>query len=334
MQQVSTIYARFISRELKLTKEEINKLFKGSSFDSKTLFQQSSMPHKIFFDFLKKVSELYNDEELSLKVGKKLTPMSLGELGNAILAAPTTLESFAVASNFAKLHATYMDLELTSNSNELSLTFIELVDLGSTQQFQTEVLLLLTQNVIEALSGKPFNDGELLFPFEKPTNEKYYLTYFNSPVSFGHQNASIKIPNQYLKILSPFHDPIAWKNYQIRFNSQLNLLMETNNKIFTKRVSDFLQTHPLPLPTMVETARSMNITERTLNRKLGNEGSSYRELRNSILKYHAQFYLKETNLTVDAIASQLGYKDFSSFRRSFKKWTNQSPQAYREKDKY
>lgn len=134
----------------------------------------------------------------------------------------------------------------------------------------------------------------------------------------------------YLSVRSPFQDPSAWESYQVKFVAQLNQFKKTDEKPFTKNVNDFLQAYPPPLPSVLETANSLDITERTLNRRLRSEGASFRSMRNAVLQRHAEFYLKETDLTVDAIAGQLGYKDFSSFRRVFKKWTNLSPQAYRE----
>ena len=331
MQHVSTIYARFITRELQLNASEIDKLLQNTSLNAEQLFERSTMPYLEFFDFLIRVKEQFKDDELGLKVGKNLSPMSLGELGNAIIVAPNVLESFTLASTFAHLHAAYMDTKLTATFDSVSMDFIEQADLGVTQQFQTEVLLLLVQNIIEALTGKPFTDGNFFFPYEAPENQKYYAHYFHSQMIFGEEHARIEIPRHYLTIQSPFYNPVAWKGYQLKFVSQLNELVKKNDKPFTNHVNDFLRSYPPPLPSVGDTANSLNMTERTLNRRLGNEGSSYRDMRNSVLQHHAEFYLNDTDLTIDAIACQLGYKDFSSFRRAFKKWTRCSPKAYREK---
>lgn len=333
MQHVSTIYARFITRELQLSQFEIDRLLQNTSLNAKELFTLNSMAYSDFFNFLITVNQQFSDDELGLKVGKKLTPISLGELGNAMLVAPNLLESLSLASKFSWLHADYMNIHLIANFESVSIIFTEQTELGQTQQFQTEVLLLLIQNIIEAITSTPFTEGKFHFPYSIPTNHKHYKSYFNSPIHFNEQHACIEIPKSYLYIQSPFHNPVIWKSYQLKFVSQLNSLVQTNNKPFTHHVNDLLNACPPPLPKVVDTAARLNITERTLNRRLKNEGSSYRNIRNDVMRRHAEFYLNETDLTVDAIACQLGYKDFSSFRRAFKQWTNLTPQAFRQQNR-
>lgn len=332
MLHVSTIYARFITRELQLDAQEIDKLLCRSSLDSTDLFEQTEMPYREFFDFLKRAKTFDKDQTLGLTVGHKLTPMSFGELGSGILAAPNLLESFILAANFGRINTAYFELMLSAKFNRLVLDYRELTDLGDTQQFQTEVLMSVVQNLIEAVIGRPFIDGKYYFPYQPPSNHELYAKYFNSPCYFNKKNASIEIPRHLLKVRSPFHDPVLWKSYQLKFVAKINHLAQATQKPFTKHVNDFLNAYPPPLPSVSEAANTLNMTERTLSRRLKSEGANYRDLRNSVLQQHALFYLQESDLSVDAIASQLGYNDFSSFRRAFKKWMGVSPQGFRSKE--
>jgi AraC-like DNA-binding protein len=40
-------------------------------------------------------------------------------------------------------------------------------------------------------------------------------------------------------------------------------------------------------------------------------------------------YLADSQVTHEAISERLGFSDASSFRRAFKRWTRQSPNAFR-----
>jgi AraC-like DNA-binding protein len=330
MQHVSTIYARFITRELALSNDQIDQLLSGSSLDAKQLFELLEMPYRDFFDFLTKVSACYTDADLGLKVGQKLTPISFGELGSAILSAPNLLESLMMGADYIRLSAAYYDMRLSAKFDSLVIEFIELTDLSNTQQFQTEVLILAVQNYIEALLGRPFIEGEYYFPYRQPKNTSMYPQYFHSAFAFNKKHASIKIPKHLIEIQSPFHNPELWKSYQIKLAKYLNNLINLSENIFTHKISSALNAYLPPLPSVEELANTLHMTDRTLNRRLKNEGTNFREIKNEVLKNHALFYLSESDLTVDAIACQLGYKDFSSFRRAFKKWQGMSPQKYRE----
>lgn len=331
MQHVSTIYARFFSRELALSNEQINEFLVASELDAKQLFELADMPYRDFFDFLTRVTACNTDINLGLKVGKKLTPISFGELGSAILSAPSSLESLIIGSDYIRINAAYYDMRPSSKFDSLVIEFIELTDLSTTQQFQTEVLMQTVQNFIETLLGKPFTEGLFTFPYPEPENYSSYSDYFHSPSSFNVKHACVTIPKHLFEKRSPFYNPELWKSYQIKLTKNLNSLINMSDAFFTKKIHNALNAYPPPLPNIGELASTLHITDRTLNRRLKAEGTSFREIKNEVLKNYAVFYLLESDLTIDAIAGQLGYKDFSSFRRAFKKWQGISPQEFRNK---
>jgi AraC-like DNA-binding protein len=54
------------------------------------------------------------------------------------------------------------------------------------------------------------------------------------------------------------------------------------------------------------------------------------ELREQLLKSLGTDYLRDTTLSVEAVAVLLNYHDSSSFRRAFKRWTQMTPQQFRQ----
>lgn len=71
------------------------------------------------------------------------------------------------------------------------------------------------------------------------------------------------------------------------------------------------------------------VAPRTLRRKLEAEGTSYSELLSSVRHALAVDYLGTTLLSVEDVASALGFSDTASFRHAFKRWTGRTPNAYR-----
>jgi AraC-like DNA-binding protein len=69
-------------------------------------------------------------------------------------------------------------------------------------------------------------------------------------------------------------------------------------------------------------ASHLNMTTRTLQRKLSEDKTSYREISAEIRKEIAQGYLKAGKLKKNEVASLLGYSDLSSFTKAFKKSTS------------
>jgi AraC-like DNA-binding protein len=80
-------------------------------------------------------------------------------------------------------------------------------------------------------------------------------------------------------------------------------------------------------------AAALFMSKRTLARKLAQDGTSFREIRDSILSRQASSYLLESDLSVDAIATLLNYHDSANFRRAFKRWFDLPPSEYRFQNK-
>jgi AraC-like DNA-binding protein len=77
-------------------------------------------------------------------------------------------------------------------------------------------------------------------------------------------------------------------------------------------------------------AMEMHMTTHTVRRRLKDEGSSFQQIKDSLRCDHAQRLLDQHELSIQAIAEQLGFSESAAFARAFKKWTGFSPGAYRE----
>jgi len=82
-------------------------------------------------------------------------------------------------------------------------------------------------------------------------------------------------------------------------------------------------------PTLEAMADGLHVTPSTLRRRLEDEGSSYRELKDGLRPDMAIDLLCRTSLSVEAIAFGLGYQEVSAFYRAFRHWTGTRPGSYR-----
>lgn len=83
------------------------------------------------------------------------------------------------------------------------------------------------------------------------------------------------------------------------------------------------------IPSFEELTRLLNMSPRTLRRRLEKEGTSYQRIKDNARRDVAISLLSRDGLTVSEVAEQTGFSDPSAFHRSFKKWTGQSPGSYR-----
>ncbi|MEU8898197.1 AraC family transcriptional regulator [Nocardia sp. NPDC048505] len=83
-----------------------------------------------------------------------------------------------------------------------------------------------------------------------------------------------------------------------------------------------------PGPTVEEIAAELAMSPQTLRRRLGEEGTSLRRVREQILRDAAIASLVRGEETVAALARRLGFSEPSSFSRAFRRWTGSPPGSY------
>jgi AraC-like DNA-binding protein len=88
---------------------------------------------------------------------------------------------------------------------------------------------------------------------------------------------------------------------------------------------------PVRYPTISHTARLLGVPVRTLQRRLQYEGLSYSELVEKTRFELACRLLDAPGGSVAQAAKALGYADPGSFSRAFRRWTDMSPRAYRQR---
>lgn len=82
-----------------------------------------------------------------------------------------------------------------------------------------------------------------------------------------------------------------------------------------------------------DVAKSLAMSKRTLQRQLGEESATFKEILNATRQQLAVHYLHKPNIAQGEIAFLLGFQDVNSFIRAFKEWQGVTPGAYRHEIK-
>ncbi|WP_040130692.1 AraC family transcriptional regulator [Burkholderia pseudomultivorans] len=79
----------------------------------------------------------------------------------------------------------------------------------------------------------------------------------------------------------------------------------------------------------LDIARALNMSLRTLSRRLEEEGTTIKDTKDKLRRDLALHRLTKTQDAISEIASDLGFADIPSFYRAFRTWTGVPPGAYR-----
>ena len=82
-------------------------------------------------------------------------------------------------------------------------------------------------------------------------------------------------------------------------------------------------------PSQEEVAEQLHMSPRTLQRRLGDSGTTYKEILDKTRHALAMAYLSAPQHSVSDVTYLLGFSCDSSFTRAFRRWTGQSPSDWR-----
>ena len=106
---------------------------------------------------------------------------------------------------------------------------------------------------------------------------------------------------------------------------------DASEKTIASIVDSLFQNNTEHLPTLPQCAQLLNISERTLKRRLQESGQSFQQLKDNFRKRMASSYLINTDLSNSEIALLIGFCDTRQFYKTFRKWYNMTPKAYRDR---
>lgn len=168
---------------------------------------------------------------------------------------------------------------------------------------------------------------ELPYDMADPATGKLYDRMFGAHVTFGAPAAVLEFDN------SAMRAPIVQTE-----ESLADYLRESPNLLFTARDYDSTASsqvrRALELglqgrnPATEDIADMLSVSAAHLRRLLRQEGTSVNQIREEVLRDAAISGLSRGD-SVDDISGRLGFSEPSSFRRAFKRWTGQTPGAYR-----
>ncbi|WP_153242595.1 helix-turn-helix transcriptional regulator [Frateuria defendens] len=95
------------------------------------------------------------------------------------------------------------------------------------------------------------------------------------------------------------------------------------------RVRDLLARQPRAMPSLGEVASALCMSERTLRRRLQEEGTHFSALCDETRQAIAEQLLTMQRLPIEQIAERLGYSETAAFIHAFKRRKGQLPHAYR-----
>ncbi len=281
------------------------------------------------YAFYRNVLRLRKSPAVGLQLGELFGFETYGLLGYAMLSSTTVSEAIQTAADFAPLTFSHFKI------NKVERDGLSGVAYSQQKKIPNDLLQVYSdRDVSAALTGlrSIINDGVSLamvcLAHSDCSDRRSYENFFNCEVKFGCHRNELLIEKKHAERPLPRRDQEAAAQCREQCQKLLQRLSQT--EATADRVRSKLVEQPGHFPGLEEVAGELNIGVRTLRRLLRKEGTSYQLLLQEIRRELAEEYLS-SNMSIESIASRLGYSEAANFSHAFKRWSGESPRAFRDK---
>lgn len=263
---------------------------------------------------------------LGIEAGRRYTVGSLGIWGFALLTSPTGRELVRLGVRYAPLSFAFIRPVVEEDAEQVRVVFAD-------EEIPEDVRAFFVERELAKLAHlTPFALGaagrlhiETSFDGERAAVLRRALP--DADVRTGRPRHAIRFDAQTLDAPLPQGDPVVAAELEAQCAALLR--ERQRHRGLAGRVRSLVLARLNDPPTIAAAAAELHVSERTLRRRLEDEGATYRGLVDEVRRTVAEQLLRSAHLTVAEVAARLGYHDAAGFTRAYRRWTGTTPAADR-----
>ncbi|ENW17686.1 helix-turn-helix domain-containing protein [Acinetobacter haemolyticus] len=285
--------------------------------------RRNNSTQRRFWDAAEKISV---DSDVGLHVGGNVPPFRGQVIEYLFLSSPTFGEGLQRTIRYQALLTDAMSFKLEHHDNKVAI----ISGLNHPVRHYLECAIGILLNFFKYISEDAFTPSEIWLPYDKGTKQDEYKKIWGCHVRLGQTEGRLFFDAKLLDHPSPAYEPELLKVHEHHAASQLELLHKHQliheiEKILASGLlesSEFDQN--IVASRLDRSARSLRADLQLLNTSYEKVIAQYRERL-------ARRLLSQTQESIDQIVYLTGFSEPSAFSRAFKRWTGETPTAYRQR---
>lgn len=306
--------------------------------DPRSLFQQAGVDPKKLRDpngrypisaltrLWRLAAKTTGDLCIGLTAARFLHPTTLHALGYSWLASDTLREALERGERYHRLVSNGFEARLETLPDQYRF----IMQPGDAVVFADEAVdaaMAIVLMMCRASCGADFSPLRVQMLRKTPADPGAYARLFRAPIEYGANTNAFLFSRQVADTTLPTGNAeLARANdkviteYLVRFDRG-----SIKRRVELKLLEQLSSGHA----SQETIAKALHMSSRTLQRKLKEEGTTYKDLLDETRRYLAAQYVRESRLSVSEITFLLGFSEPANFSRAFKRWTGRSPSDYR-----
>jgi AraC-like DNA-binding protein len=273
------------------------------------------------------VISLTGDELLGLRVGASMTVRQLGLMGYSMAHSGTLREACRRGARYSRImqEAAVAVFEEDEETGRFRVDPVPVLD---ALRHPVDARLAIMVAVSREMTGAHIEPVEVSFPYPEPSDTRTYREFFRAPLIFDCPYSQVSVRRRDLDrtLVSADPDLAAYMDHLASevlasLGREGSLVEQTRRAIWAD-----LSGGQVSLEAIAE---RLGMGPRSLQRRLRELGTSFREVLEALRHEMAIQLLHDRRVAVYEIAFLLGYSDPSAFFRAFRRWEGRSPHEYR-----
>lgn len=274
------------------------------------------------------------DPLVGLHMAEAYSPGALDILGYVVLSCGTVGDVLDRLARYARLLNDGMRIEVVRERDVAfcRCTFVETMDNYLTRRpvDAVDTTWAALARELGRIAAAPLRPREVWFRHTPPAdgNEDEYRRVFGPRVRFGAPEDRFVVPLSHLAVPLRSANPSLLRAFESHADETLARLDRQGSS--ARRVAQLLAAGLKgEVPSLREVARALAMSERSLQRALRDDGTSYQALVDQVRRDLALSHLADPATSTAQVGFLLGFSEPSAFHRAFRRWTGKAPSAFR-----
>ncbi|MBN1654459.1 MAG: AraC family transcriptional regulator ligand-binding domain-containing protein [Deltaproteobacteria bacterium] len=285
------------------------------------------IPISAVLKLLNNAIQLTGDEDLGLRAARAIDSGDFDVLEYAASSSATLREAIEIIQRYIRLLDDSADFSLQYWNGKASLVLNSILPLN---RAATDFRLAgVYRGIFRSISSDEHGISEVWFRIRRPEkDQEYTLTFPKATLRFQMPFDAVVFDAELLDAPLINSDPKL--HDVLRQHMEVLLSERPRTESLTERVRKLIETElPKGKTNAVHIASILDMSRRTLTRRLEQEGTSYKTLLDDLRRRLALRYLETTRMDMGKIAYLLGFSQTTAFHRAFRRWTDYTPHKYR-----
>jgi AraC-like DNA-binding protein len=269
-----------------------------------------------------------SNPNIGLELGMQTEASDFGALGHALHCAPSIEMALKTVQKFIVVFAqeSSIDYEYDARTVRVAYQINGPTIVRRRQDSEFSLAAMLRQfNLITRSTITPVRVD---FEHDRPADTSAHKRIFQCPVYFNQPLNQLHFSREVMRMPAAQGNErlyLALEPYLERERQERSVSDELLSRI-TRMIAAGMSSG---VPSLAGVSDQLGFSQRTLQRRLKDQGIEFSSLVEDVRRELALAYVKDAVYSITEVSLLVGYAESGSFTRAFRRWTGQSPQQYR-----